>query len=200
MIFDDRYGYKWNLILISGGGNDLINWVSQIIMTPLPGQSAILPENHVNQNVFGECLDEVEKGYRQLIALRDEPGCINMGKPVVVHTYDYATPRNAPARFIFAGITGPWLYPVFRKVGTPEDLWIPVADHLIDGLAERLLSLTNGPSALPNFYVVDTRGLLSPARTKDAGNSNDWLNEIHPNHQGYRKLAAKFSEKVTTLL
>jgi lysophospholipase L1-like esterase len=32
------------------------------------------------------------------------------------------------------------------------------------------------------------------------GNSNDWLNEIHPNHRGYRKLAAKISGKISSIL
>ena len=41
----------------------------------------------------------------------------------------------------------------------------------------------------PNVHVIDQRGLLTPAepRTEDA--SNDWLDEIHPNEEGFAKLA-----------
>jgi lysophospholipase L1-like esterase len=53
---------------------------------------------------------------------------------------------------------------------------------------------------LPNFHVVDTRQTLVPAVLDDAGNCNDWLNEIHPNYRGYRKLAAKLSAGIAGLL
>ena len=52
--------------------------------------------------------------------------------PVVVHTYDYLTPRNAPASFLFAPVRGPWLYPAMRARGLDGALQVQVADFLVD--------------------------------------------------------------------
>ena len=199
MIHDERWGYKWDLILLSGGGNDLIDRAEDIICKPKTAGSTV-PADYVNPAGLADLVAEVQLSYRQIIAVRDEADCINRGKPVVTHTYDYATPRDAPARFLFAGIMGPWLFPVFEKLGIADGMQIPVSDYLIDQLAEAIIALTKAPNPLPNFHVVETRHTLVPAAADDDGNSNDWLNEIHPNHQGYRKLAAKLSEAIGKIL
>lgn len=72
-------------------------------------------------------------------------------------------------------------------------MYEPVANFLIDASGEAIIELQDGPNALPNFYVVDTRGLLNPAESEKTGNSNDWLNEIHPNSTGYNKIAKPIS-------
>ncbi len=48
--------------------------------------------------------------------------------------------------------------------------------------------------------MVDTRRCLVPAKVNAKGNSGDWLNEIHPNGDGYRKIAAKLAEALHALL
>lgn len=184
-IHDERYGYRWDLILVSGGGNDLIDQAEAIIRKPRKA-GATKPRDFVDTAELARILNEVQTSYRQLVATRDEPGSINSGTPIVTHTYDYTMPRNAPARFVFAGIQGPWLYPVFDELGIGDAMRVAVSKYLIDQLAGALGALSRGPGALPNFHVVDTRKTLAPAALDDTGNSNDWLNEIHPNHQRAR--------------
>jgi hypothetical protein len=41
---------------------------------------------------------------------------------------------------------------------------------------------------------------LIPAAAGTTGDSNDWDNEIHPNHGGYKKLAATWTEELGRLL
>jgi hypothetical protein len=53
---------------------------------------------------------------------------------------------------------------------------------------------------LPDFYVVDTQDTLTPAALGETVESGDWMNEIHPNVDGYRALAAKISKRVRRFL
>ena len=118
-----------------------------------------------------------------------------------MHTYDYATPRNAPARFVgTVSVLGPWLFKAFDGGTVDPKMQQRIADLIMDRLAEALLALDSDNAssglALPSFHVIDTRNTLVRANATEVGNSNDWLNEIHPNLDGYRKVADKLSLEV----
>ena len=53
---------------------------------------------------------------------------------------------------------------------------------------------------LANVHVIDTLGTLVRAAPDSRGNSNDWLNEIHPNAGGYRKLAAAWRATIEAVI
>jgi len=89
----------------------------------------------------------------------------------------------------------PWLYKGLVKAEIPEAAWSGISDYLIDRLARGILKLQQGRKKLENFHVVDTRGLLKRARLDTAGESGDWLNETHPDFDGYRKLAKALEVK-----
>jgi hypothetical protein len=193
-------GKPWDAILLSGGGNDLIDEADEIV----------LPKERRRANPQGpadycdpECLDglirRIQEGYRRIAALRETPGGPGHGVPILTHTYDYATPRNAPAVFVF-GALGPWLYRALTERAVPGSDWVGLADHLIDRLAEGILALAQGPHAILGFHVVDTRGTLTRAELGHPGDSNDWQNEIHPNGGGYEKLAKKIEPVLEALL
>lgn len=154
-----QWASKWDAILMSAGGNDLIDWSPDL--------------------------------------LRDKSRSPSKGKPILVHTYDYSTPRPAPANFLFVPITKPWMLPAFQNRGVPESLYIPIADYLLDGLAQMLADLAKD---LPAFHVVDTLGILDRATLGAKGISEDWLNEIHPNSDSYGKLADRIAEEIHSLL
>jgi len=82
-----------------------------------------------------------------------------------------------------------------RKV--QEALYIPLATYLLDQLAATLKGLER---RLPDFHVVNTLGGLDPANLGSKGNSGDWQNEIHPNTDGYRKIAAKIAKRIHKVL
>lgn len=194
-------GLRWDAILISGGGNDLIDEADDIILEkgarhPVNTKE---PEEYLSAQRLKALVAEVQDGYRRIAALRDSPNGSSRGVPILTHTYDYATPRNAPARF-FIGALGPWLYKALTAGEVPEKDWVPVADYLTDALAQGILALHDGPAPIANFHVVDTRGTLKRAKLGHTGDSNDWQNEIHPNGGGYEKLAKLIEPKLKGLV
>ena len=196
----------FDALLLSGGGNDLINNVGALIRKkPRPGSDPVAPESYVDQTAFAALMVKVQEAFATIVSVRDSAHSLSRGSPAFVHTYDYATPRDAPARFVgIVGIAGPWLFKAFAGSGLEIGLQQRIADLLTDGLADTLLELDSASGAngkaLPAFHVIDTRNTLVRANPTERGNSNDWINEIHPNLGGYRKIAARLSAKINEVL
>ena len=191
---------RWDGILLSGGGNDLIDEADDILIDKVDRPAnAKDPADFCDQTKLRTLIEGVQAAYRTIAAMRDGPRGPGRKVPMLTHTYDYATPRNAPARFFFARL-GPWLFRALKASEVPESQWIAVADYLIDTLADGLLALSKGPNAIKNFHVVNTRGLLKRAQLGHPGDSNDWQNEIHPNDRGYKKIAKKIEPILESLI
>lgn len=182
--------YRWDAILLSGGGNDLIDRADDIV------RSGSTVDACINQTQLRLCMTEVAAGYRALAEVRDSANSANPGARMVAHTYDRVTPRNAPALFFGLSVRGPYLYKAFVDKGVPDHLWTDLADRLMNTLADTILGLATGPKAIQGFEVVDTRGTLVAADLGTTKESGDWLNEIHPTKNGYRKLAAKVAQAI----
>lgn len=194
-------GYRWDAILLSGGGNDLIDVAEEIILPAdvwagIPGRTVA---DYCHAAKLDALLRDVQLGYRRIAASRESAGPAARRVPMLAHTYDYVTPRNAPARFALMTV-GPWLYRAFTHHGVPQSDWIALADHLIDRLAECILALEHGADPILDFHVVDTRGTLRRSELGSVGDNHDWQNEIHPNGGGYEKLAGRILEALARLL
>lgn len=135
---------NWDAILMSGGGNDLIDRAADIIREPPSGSSGNKAADYIDVDQLKAFRDAVQEGFRKIVALR--------GK---------------------------------------------IAERRLDGLATALLDLE---LELPAFHVADTRKLLIRANIDAKGNSGDWLNEIHPNSDGYRKIADVLAGRIHQLL
>ena len=196
----------FDALILSGGGNDLIDGAGDLIRRkPRPGSDPAAPASYVDHDAFAALLLKVQQAFATIVSVRDSAHSLSRGSPAFVHTYDYATPRDAPARFVGAlGIAGPWLFKAFAGSGIGFPLQQRIADLLTDGLADAILALdttvgSNG-KALPAFHVIDTRNTLVRANPTERGNSNDWINEIHPNLGGYRKIAARLAARINEVL
>lgn len=185
---------RWDAILVSGGGNDLIAAFPHLLRTHVdPGAvDPTRPQDLINPVALDQLDRYLVESYMGFVRCRDKADSPNANVPMIVHTYDYPTPNNAPALAGGIRISGPWIHPQLNG-RFPREAWVPLTDYLLDHVAETLLTL---PGRLPNFFVVDTRNTLARAALGATGDSNDWENEIHPNAAGYRKLAAKIADEV----
>ena len=196
LIADRRFAYKWDAILLSGGGNDLIDSAPELLKSVDPASDD--PADYVDAAALQRLVAEVQNAYAAIVAVRDSETSQSKGKPIYVHTYDYPTPRDSAARFVGAGVLGPWLYPAFLLAQIPESMWLAVSDYLLDRLAEAILALDSQSGAKPllGVFVVDTRKTLNRARLGSTSADADWANEIHPNTTGYKKLSQKLSARL----
>ncbi len=203
---DKLHGYKWDAILLSAGGNDLIDYASgkttedSILIAPEARGVINGPADYVDQAKLAILMNYIQEGFRRIVELRDGPKSSCTGAPILVHTYDLVTPTNSPATL--GPITlGPWLFPALQRAKIPESDWLALADYLLRKLRDTIVELSSpGAKQLAHFHVVDTQGTITRAALGSVGESNDWLNEIHPNKAGYQKLAKKLTAKLGTLL
>lgn len=194
-------GFKWDLILLSGGGNDLIDAAEKILLPrdKRGAKSMSKAKDYCDQGRLNQVVSSVQQGYRRILKLRDSAGSLARNKPIVVHTYDLPTPRNSPARFFSIPLLGPWLYTAAVKAEVPEEDWIKVSRHLINTLSDGILALQD-ESKMKNFHVIETRKTLKMAALGTTGDNGDWLNEIHPNSDGYTKIAKKLEKPINDLI
>lgn len=187
--------FSWNAILVSGGGNDIMDRASCIVPPSAMDQPVKPPDQYVDRAALGAVLDDIEKSFDRIIQLRDRPTSPCVGVPLITHAYDWTTPRNAPAQFLVT-LGGPWLYPAMRDARIPPSEWNAVSDFILAELDTRL-DMIQG--SRPNFHVARTQGTLRRAAPGTTGPSNDWDNEIHPRRSGYAKLAAVMRPLVEAL-
>jgi lysophospholipase L1-like esterase len=201
----NRSGRRWDAILLSGGGNDVIDaaWYGdigapEIFVRPADPASITLANlrSILRQPAYDALFEYIAANVRQIVLEgRDQAGGNSVDVPLFMHTYALLQPRNAPVKYIKSG---PWLYQACVWLGIDESLWIEVARMVLSDLATTLKALN-----LPNFHVIDTLALttsMQPSEPGSTGDSNDWENEIHPNRGGYRKLAATWSAQISGIL
>jgi hypothetical protein len=199
-ILNGAQSMKFEGILLSGGGNDMIDALQSTDTDPArrllrvqaewgpAGSGAARYISDAGWALFESHLDEV---FGLLIAARDRG--VNKNVPVFFHTYDFATPRNSGAGFGF----GPWLFKAFSSFQVPMTDWNDVSGELFERLRKLLGQLQ---SKYPNTHLVDSMGTLVRAGNGDTGATADWQNEIHPTKAGYKKLAMKWAAVLDAVL
>lgn len=195
--------WKWDLILLSGGGNDLIDAAQapasnrleqRLLRTSLEwGPLEQGPDRYISDAGWTTFTSHMSDVMDQFLMARDSGR--NADTPVVFHTYDYPTPRNAPAP-----VAGPWLYRAMRDLyAIPEADWIALSNTLIDRLFALFTDLIAQRPQM-GLNLVDTRGTITRADLDTIGPSGDWQNEIHPTGHGYSLLAQRWRSVVERLL
>jgi hypothetical protein len=194
-----RTAHKWDVILLSGGGNDLIDAAlapatapraNRLLLSAAEWDPALpVPARYLSADGWVTFVAHINAVFDLFLAERDKG--INAPTPVVLHSYDVAVPRNAGAGF---GI-GPWLHAAFDLYAIPPEDRVEVAVALLEGLRSLLKAMVAArPTA--NVWLVDTIGTLTRALHGDAGESGDWENEIHPTRAGYGRLAERWRPEV----
>jgi hypothetical protein len=172
---------RWDLLLASGGGNDLLG-------DPLPDILRHRSEvsrgwrGLIDDDVVESVLGRIRRSYQRILfrSAQLRPEC-----QVLAHGYDYPYPRDKGAT-IFWGrvtVTGPWMHPVMvREKGIHDkETQQKIVAELVDRLNRMLRELA---AEHERFHYVDLRGTLTSVR--------QWDDEIHPKGAGFRKMAGKF--------
>lgn len=184
--------FEFNAIILSVGANDLKNLYADKVermiaggLSPQEIQSLLEPATYAAE------FNQVVANVRAFVGLRDgSPRNTTRRAPIVVHGYDYFQPRPARAS-VFAGSafgTGPWVYPVLQGAGLDAAQMKRAADAVVDQLNQ---SLADAFGAAASVVVIDSRGVLTPARPGSTAEDGDWLDEIHPSAAGFDKLASQ---------
>jgi len=207
-LLSGKFSLKWDVLLFSGGGNDLIDAAA---VGPAAGRQSRLflkaDERPAQPHTASDYL--CEEGWQTFkthltevfqILMDLKAAGENKNTPMLFHNYADITPRPAGAGFS----TGPWLQPSLDAFGIPQDQWAACANELMGKLNRLMADLVAAEvAARPGgvVRVIDTQSAgLIPAAPNTAGESNDWINEIHPTRGGYRKLAAKVRGEIDPLL
>ena len=195
----------WTALLVSAGGNDLIDSAGQRPLhrdgTPAaPAERLFLtaaevaagppsagPVRWISEPGWSLLSGYLIGSLQTLVQRRDDGP--SRGRPLLLHTYSVPTvwARGVP-------LLAPqgWLHPALVAYGVPVAERQPVAALLFERLRALWLSADadHGSQPLPQVHVFDSAGLvtLDAPDPSAKGSSGDWANEIHPNRAGYRKL------------
>jgi hypothetical protein len=211
LLNDASDNWSWDALLMSGGGNDLIEAI-QVTYEAAAGDPALrlllradewdpakpVPLRYVSERGWQTFSDHMVAIFDHLVQLRDADGTAAKGKPLFIHTYNLPTPRDAPA---LRGVSGPWLYSAVTAYGIPPADWNALSDELVGRLGGLLRSFDGGTRALPNVHVCDTAAVpLVRASAGTTGASGDWANEIHLQTSGYEKLGRAWGAAIQAVL
>lgn len=190
--------HRFNAVLLSVGGNDLIDDAQrppagQGLLRDLRGQGNPTDASNV---IRSEGLSDLLRHLDNYIAA--VVGTVRADRnhstvPLLLNTYDVPTARDAPA---LSGGSA-WLHAAYRKNGIDPSLWSALTAQLFGALGD---AVEGWVELHPGVVSVPTVGLLTPAAPGTTGSSGDWLNEIHPNGKGWRKLARVWADALEAAL
>jgi hypothetical protein len=171
-------GDPWDVLLFSGGGNDIVD--NPMALWVKDWDPALAPAAHIHKVRFDAALALVQAGYEDLIELRDR---LSPSTHLVFHGYDFAIPDGR-------GICGfgPWLQPTFllRKFPARAPMEA-VVKAMLQQFAGMLTSL-----ASPTVTFINGQGTLAPQ-------PSSWHNELHPARAGFGKFADIFHDRIKAL-
>ncbi|MCA0243542.1 MAG: hypothetical protein LCI02_22090 [Proteobacteria bacterium] len=191
---------RWTALLLSGLGNDVIS-ASQSPPNQPPAKRLLAkagewgPPGPASRYISEPGWATFESHAREVFELllqRRSSSKWNRELPIVLHTYDIVTPRNAGAGAGF----GPWLYKAVKAFGVPKEDWAALAQELLARVRRLILDIA---TADPTIHVVDSQGTLKPATPDDTGPTMHWRNEIHPSRGGYRLLGDRWELELERL-
>ena len=188
----------WSAILVSGGGNDLIDALQvkpdegvdlRLLLKPGEVTDPDDPAAYLSGPGWQTFRTHLRDVFNELMDLRDAR-LVNRQTPLFMHNYALLQPRPASAGAGF----GPWIEPALTRFSVPSVHWLPIGRLLMQRLSELLQALITErlqahPAAGP-IQLLDTQAAgLVLAQPGSTGDSGDFANEIHPNRDGYVKVA-----------
>jgi hypothetical protein len=164
---------KPDLVLLSGGGNDLLGEARLAQVLP-PYDPAREPADYLGER-FEAHLGTVMKAYERVV-VQIRGAAPNTG--IVCHTYDYALPNR-----------GRWLGKPMESIGIKDPaLQKAIVRCCIDRFREELAKLAGRHGRME---LVDCRGSVGAAQ---------WFDELHPTNAGFASAARRFRATIGSML
>lgn len=185
-------------ILLSAGGNDLIDRIADLVGTVTRGlKRAAREEAHrrvlheVTSGAATPIYEDVIAHLRTLLAARE--GGPSARAPVILHGYAHVTPRDAPA-LRFPIKVGPWIWKRLAPLGYTQPEQQEIAARVIDEFNRRLAGLRDEANGV---HVLDFRALQAPGGPLPVADpawlepTAYWHDEIHLNADGWSCVASR---------
>jgi hypothetical protein len=173
-------GQPWDLMLFSGGGNDIVDEPLALWLNPFDPTKS--PKQLLNQARFGTALAMVQAAYEDLIAMRNQ---LSPSTHLAFHGYDFAIPDGRGVCHI-----GPWLRPAFDLYGYPADLVASTA--VVKEMLTQFGTMLATLAKKPGVTFINTQGNLPPVK-------DSWHNELHPSKSGFNQVADRFKAEIRLL-
>ena len=190
LIHDERWGYRWDMVFLSAGGNDIVG--PEIIDFVEPKGTGGKEGRELINASFGICVSKIQGHYQAFIERRDE-SLINRETPIVTHVYSYPKPRPKGTKlFGFMSSKG-WIYTHLVKhrgfTNADVDEMQDIINAMLEKFRDAMVALQDNHEG---FMVVDTLGVLSQNGGFDP---SVWHDEIHPNSTGFGIVADKIRDQ-----
>jgi len=184
LLSTEKWGDKFDLIFLSAAGNDIVGpeivekgYVKNKRDCPNLYGRELLTDNYYN------AVSEVVNGYRRFLKMRNTSP-LNESTPVITHVYSYMKPREVGSHIGPIKFNKGWIKQHLKHQGIKdEDEQYEISCEMLDAFYRRIIRLED---EFKNFMVVDTRKVLLK---NGKPNLNWWFDEIHPNRQGFKKVA-----------
>lgn len=171
-------GRPYKALLFSGGGNDIAG--DQFLFWIKRRDEAASIADAIDETPFRAILTIIEKGYRDLIRLRNETSPATV---LIVHAYDFPPEFGEGVCFI-----GPWLKPSLDYRGWSASEYFGVVKRALERFASMLAALAADPAN--RMLMARTQGALP--------DKNQWDNELHPNAAGFQIIAQRLRDALRT--
>ncbi len=191
LIKDNRYGQRWDALVFSAGGNDVIGPEIKGLLKQPTNPASTDPNDYLDAVAVRKTFELIRKRFISLKGIRDRSKA-NPDTPIFVHTYSYLTPRNVAHKVFVWKMPGPWVYPYMTALGITDcAIQQAIVATLLDGFCKTLQSIEVELNS--NFFVIDTRKSLTPVTCKNRDTSFEyWRDEIHPSSKGFAHIAKTF--------
>ncbi len=180
LMYDERFGYKFDMIFISAAGNDIVG--EEIVEFIDEHNSGGRTGIDLINNQFDMILSDVVDNYKNLIKLRNNSK-INKKTPIVCHCYSYLKPRKVGTKLFGAMFGKGWVKQYLDRLDIPQSDQQAIIIAMLDRFYKSVKKLESNHD---NFFVVDTRKVLMK---KGKPNVSLFHDEIHPKGKGFKQVA-----------
>lgn len=206
-LLSGNVAWQWSAILVSGGGNDLIEAIGappaaprnqRLLLTPAERGVAGDAASYLSDEGWQTFTTYLGAVFAGLLDLRDKG--VNRQTPLLLHNYALLRPRPASAGLNF----GPWLQPALVDFQVPQNVWLAIGELLMKKLGLLLNDVAAQRAAshpgAGTIQIIDSQSAgLVLADEGSTGASGDWANEIHPTRDGYAKVATAWAAALDAL-